>query len=240
MPKARIRSYDMLKGAVVRGPSIVLARYQVVTKIRGHEIEGPRPYKNFLGNDANAFYLSTNLKEILYGEGRVIHYMHRGFCGGATGSKAFKNKDGRGLGFAEVQWTSRSPETCGPSSRCVFHRKDPVAQDIQNYLRITGRKRVDCKKLLEALSGEEMLVNASLLQRYEHQGAVGLPNNRLPSEEELTLVRGTGDIGPPGGGHGRKNKTLLAEVFKLPRKSGYGKLIEVIERQTNIIYTNDK
>lgn len=122
----------------------------------------------------------------------------------------------------------------------MWINKHPVAQDIQNYLRITGRKRVDCKKLLEALSGEEMLVNASLLQRYEHQGAVGLPNNRLPTEEELTLVRGTGDIGPPGGGHGRKNKTLLAEVFKLPRKSGYGKLIEVIERQTNIIYTNDK
>ena len=51
----------MLKGAVVRGPSIVLARYQVVAKIRGHEIESPRPYKNFLGYDANAFYLSTNL-----------------------------------------------------------------------------------------------------------------------------------------------------------------------------------
>lgn len=111
---------------------------------------------------------------MLYGEGRVIHYT------GASAADRFKglNEDGRGLGLAEVQWTSRSPETCGPRSRYVFNRKDPVAQDLQNYLRINGRKRVDSKKLVEALSGEEMLVSASPLQRYEHHGAVGLPNNR--------------------------------------------------------------
>lgn len=55
------------------------------------------------------------------------------------------------------------------------------------------------------------------------------------TEEDLTLVRGTGDRGPPGGERGKKNKTPLAEVFKLLGKSGYGKLIEVMERQTNII-----
>ena len=37
-----------------------------------------------------------------------------------------------------------------------------------------------------------------------------------------------------------KSKALLAEVFKLLGNSGYGKLIEALERQTNIIYTKDE
>ena len=35
----------------------------------------------------------------------------------------------------------------------------------------------------------------------------------------------------------KKSKALLAEVFKLLGNSGYGKLIEALERQTNTIYT---
>jgi len=37
-----------------------------------------------------------------------------------------------------------------------------------------------------------------------------------------------------------KSKTLLAEVFKLLGNSAYGKLIEALERQTNVIYTKDE
>ena len=37
-----------------------------------------------------------------------------------------------------------------------------------------------------------------------------------------------------------KSKTLPAEVFKLLGNSGYGKLIEALERQTNVIYTKDE
>ena len=37
-----------------------------------------------------------------------------------------------------------------------------------------------------------------------------------------------------------KSKALLGDIFKLLGNSGYGKLIEVLERQTNIIYTKDE
>ena len=50
--------------------------------------------------------------------------------------------------------------------------------------------------------------------------------------EQVTEARRTGDV--------EKSKALLAEVFKLLGNSGYGKLIEALERQTNIIYTKDE
>ena len=37
-----------------------------------------------------------------------------------------------------------------------------------------------------------------------------------------------------------KRKALLAEVFKLLGNSGYGKLIEALERQTKVIYTKNE
>ena len=37
-----------------------------------------------------------------------------------------------------------------------------------------------------------------------------------------------------------KSKALLDEVFKLLGNSAYGKLIETLERQTNVIYTKDE
>ena len=45
-------------------------------------------------------------------------------------------------------------------------------------------------------------------------------------------ARRTGDVD--------KSKALLAEVFKLLGNSAYGKLIEALERQTNVIYTKDE
>ena len=50
--------------------------------------------------------------------------------------------------------------------------------------------------------------------------------------EQVTKGRRTGDV--------EKSKALLVEVFKRLRNSGYGKLIEALERQTNVIYTKDE
>ena len=49
-------AYQMLKGAVVGGPSIVFTRYHEagVTKIRDHQVENPGLCRNILGYDANA------------------------------------------------------------------------------------------------------------------------------------------------------------------------------------------
>ena len=54
----------------------------------------------------------------------------------------------------------------------------------------------------------------------------------LGSWSRLREARRTGDV--------EKSKALLAEVFTPLGNSGYGKLIEALERQTNIIYTKDE
>ena len=50
--------------------------------------------------------------------------------------------------------------------------------------------------------------------------------------EEVTEARRLGDV--------EKSRALLADIFKLLGNSGYGKLIEALERQTNVIYTKDE
>ena len=68
--------YEMLKEAVVGGPSLVFKRYHEVdvTGIRSHRTSEPRLCKNILGYDANALYLSTMLREMPCGKERVVHF----------------------------------------------------------------------------------------------------------------------------------------------------------------------
>ena len=68
--------YKILKGVVVGGPSLVFTRYHEVgvTKIRSHKIANPKPCWKILGYDANALYLSTMLKDIPCGKGRIVWY----------------------------------------------------------------------------------------------------------------------------------------------------------------------
>ena len=126
-----------------------------------------------------------------------------------------------------------------------YNKKVPVEavpQKMLDYLKRTGRKRGDGKKLVGALSAVKLLVYAPLLRWYVDHGAVITAVNRTidytPGKvldwfvEQVTEVRRTGDV--------EKSKALLAEVFKLLRNSGYGKLIEALERQTNVIYTKDE
>ena len=93
-----------------------------------------------------------------------------------------------------------------------------------------------------ALSAEKLLVYAPLLRWYVDHGAVITAVYRTidytPGKvfdwfvEQVTEARRTEDV--------EKSKALLAEVFKLLGNSGYGKLIEALERQTNVIYTKDE
>ena len=68
--------YEMLKEAVVGGPSLVFTRYHEVgvTKIRSHQTAEPHLCKRILGYDANALYLSTMVREMPCGKERVVHY----------------------------------------------------------------------------------------------------------------------------------------------------------------------
>jgi len=69
-------AYEMLKEAVVEGPSLVLTRYHEVgvTGIRSHRISEPRLCKKIVGLEANGLYLSTMLREMPCGKERVVDY----------------------------------------------------------------------------------------------------------------------------------------------------------------------
>jgi len=156
-------------------------------------------------------------------------------------------KYGEWFGFAEVD--IEIPKKLWPKfeEMCpFFHNKtvpaEAVPEHMKEYLAKTGRKRGDGKKLAGALSAERMLVYVPLLQWYVDHGAVVKKVYRTidynPGKpftwfvEQVTEARQTGDVD--------RSKVQLAEVFKLLRNSAYGKFIEALERQTNVIYTKDE
>ena len=66
-------AYEMLKGAVVGGPSLVFCRKHEagVTRIRSHKHQDAKVCRKVLGYDANALYPSTMLGWMPCGKGVV-------------------------------------------------------------------------------------------------------------------------------------------------------------------------
>ena len=241
-------AYNMLKEAVVGGPSLVFTRYHEVgkTRIRSHQIAEPQLCKNILGYDANALYLSTMLREMPCGKERVVHYINEYQIKGAP-VLTHRLKERSWFGFAEIDIEipnhlhQKFEEMCPFFYNKVVPAK-AVPEHMLKYLKDTGRKRGEDKKLMGTLSAQKILVYAPLLLWYVNHGAVikrvyrtidYIPAKIFPwFVEQVTEARRTGDV--------EKSKALLAEVFKLLGNSGYGKLIEALERQTNVIYTKDE
>ena len=69
-------AYEMLKGAVVGGPSLVFTRKHVAgkTRIRSHKYELARIVQRVLGFDVNSLYPSTMSKKMPCGKEIVVHY----------------------------------------------------------------------------------------------------------------------------------------------------------------------
>jgi hypothetical protein len=119
---------------------------------------------------------------------------------------------------------------------------EAVPEDMREYLKMTGRKFTNCKKLLGMLSADQFLLYTPLLKWYLEHGleleAVYSIVTYHPEKnftwfvEQVTEARRTGDTDT--------EKAIFAEVFKLLGNSGYGKLIEALERHTNTIYTKDE
>ena len=143
------------------------------------------------------------------------------------------------LKIPEPLW-SKFEEMCS-----FIHNKvvpaEAVPREIQDYLQRTERKSGDSKRLVGLLSAEKLLVYEPLLRWYVSHGAVEKAVYSTIDHqatkvftwfvEKLTSARRTGDV--------EKSKALLAEVFKLLGNSSYGKLLEAVERKTNVIYTKD-
>ena len=261
----RKEAYEMLKGAVVGGPSLVFTRYHEAgkTRIRSHQYPDSKLCENIQGYDANALYLSTTLNYMPCGKEKVEHYTaysreHQTNTvdhlteqvdaeqEAADFTQRLKQKSW--FGYAEVDieipehLQQKFEEMCP-----FFHKKvvpaNVVPEHMKKYLKATGRKAVESnKKLLGTLSAEKILLYEPLLQWYINHGAIIKRVYRTidykPKKifewfvKEVTKARRTGDVD--------KSKALLADIFKLLGNSGYGKLIEALERQTNVIYTKDE
>lgn len=220
----------MLKGAVVRGAEHCAhaVRHDVsVSKIWGRQIE------NILGYDAKVVNVST--KDMPCGKGRVVHYIEGNKAFSARGM-ARRLKHGRWFGFAKVDIEVHRDLWPNFEEMCpLFINKevrDEVVPYMQDYLWLTGDGGSVCR--------EDMgIFPSTVVCGPRGSGESCLPSNRLPIEKDLQLVRGPDDRGQPDGGLGKKIKTLLANAFELLGNSSYGKLIKVLERQTNIICTKD-
>ena len=254
-------AYDMLKGAVVGGPSLVFTRYHEAgkTRIRSHQYPDSKLCENIQGYDANALYLSTMLNYMPCGKEKVVHYtahladhlteqVDAWQIEQETADFRQRLEEKSWFGYAEVDIEipehlhQKFEEMCP-----FFHKKavpaNVVPEHMKKYLKATGRKPVESnKKLLGTLSAEKILLYEPLLQWYINHGAVIKRVYRTidykPKKifewfvKEVTEARRTGDVD--------KSKALLADIFKLLGNSGYGKLIEALERQTNVIYTKDE
>jgi len=92
---------DMLKDAVVGGPSLVFTRKDDVskTKIQSHKYENARLCQRVLGYDANALYPSTMLQELPCGKEKIVLYP---YCSEAVADFEDRLWTKQWFGFAEV------------------------------------------------------------------------------------------------------------------------------------------
>ena len=239
-------AYDMLKNAMVGGPSIVFNRYHEtgVTNIRSHRFTKPKACKRIIGYDANALYLSTMMREMPCGKETVVHYENQR---GAVAAFISHLKAGKWFGFAEVDikipqnlWMKF--EEMPPFFFTKHIPEEAVPQHMNDDMKRTAWKRGEGKRLVGFLSARKLLLYASLLQWYVKHGAEITPVHRTIDYQatkalkwfvdEVTEVRRTGDVD--------KSKALLADIFKLLGNSSYGELIEALERQTYVIYRKDE
>ena len=180
----------MLKEAVVEGPSLVFTRYheEGQTKIRDHQYEDARLCKKILGYDAKALYLSAILKDMPCGKERVVHYNNNN-KGIAAAMLTHKVKAGTWFGFAEVDieipehLRTKFEEMCPLFLNKEVRGNVPILSEQRGSSRscaaaherllgtITGRTRVDGKKLVGALTAKKLLLYAPLLRWYIDHGA---------------------------------------------------------------------
>ena len=150
----RKEAYVMLKGAVVRGPSLVFITYYEVgvTKIRACQTAKPRLCQRTLGYDANPLYPLTMHREMPCGKEKVSYYT--GWEVEAARQLSQKLKDGSWIEFAEVY--IKIPERLWSKFEEMypfFYNKEvpveAVPKHMLDYLYRTGRSRGDGKSWWE-------------------------------------------------------------------------------------------
>jgi len=198
-------AYEMLKGAVVGGPSLVFTRYHEagVTGIRVHQFEEPRLCKKILAFNASALYLSTMLREMPCGKEKVKYYDDDRQAEAAE-VLIHQLRAGEWFGFAEV--SIEIPERSRPmlEEMCpFFYNKqvpaEAVPEHMTEYLARTGRQRGDGRKLVGRCPQNGCWCTPSAVVVREPRGGCheSFQKYRLRAGQDLSLVRGAGDRGMP-------------------------------------------
>ena len=212
-------AYEMLKGAVVGGLSLVFTRKHVAgkTRIRSHKYELARIVQRVLGFDANSLHPSTMSKEMPCGKEIVVHYEDPAQAAIDLIPRLWSK---RWFGFAEVDievprdlWETFEEFPPTFISRSIGlegvlqHMKDCLAKSNRTYF-------PDQKKLLGVLKTKKTLLYAPLLEWYLNHGlkitAVYHTIDYIPQKifdwfvREVTNKRRQGDV--------EAEKALLAEV----------------------------
>ena len=237
-------AYEMLKAAVVGGPSLVFTRKHVAgkTRIRSHKYKDyAYLVKRILGFDANSLHPSTMAKEMPCGKEFVEHYEDPVLAAHTIIGRMYST---RWFGFAEVdievpRYLWEKFEEFPP----IFISEEGIPQHMKDYLAQSGRTAMpNQKKLLGVLKAKKVLLYMPLLKWYIEHGlkitAVYCTIDYMPRRvfywfvHEVANMRRKGDA--------EEDKTLLAEIYKLLGNSAYGKFIEAVERQTKVLYTKDE
>ena len=240
-------AYEMLKAAVVGGPSLVFTRKHVAgqTRIRSHKYKEANIVKRILGFDANSLYPSTMAKEMPCGKETVVTYEDPVQAAQKLIGRLYSK---RWFGFAEVDievprdlW--KEFEEFPPIFINQSVGEKGIPQHMKDYLTKSGRTATpNQKKLLGVLKAKKVLLYAPLLHWYIEHGveikAVHRTIDYVPKKifywfvQEVANMRRKGDA--------EAEKALLAEIYKLLGNSAYGKFIEAVERQTRVLYTKDE
>ena len=111
-----------------------------------------------------------------------------------------------------------------------------------DYLEETGRSRIKSKKLLSCLYAEKILLYEPLLKWYlDHGAQITAVYRTIECKKQKIFGWFVDEVTEAGrSGDKEKSKALLVDIFKLLGNSGYGKLIEALERETNITYIRDE
>ena len=190
-------AYEMLKGAVVGGPSLVFTRKHIAgkTRIRSHKYELARILKRILGFDANSLYLSTMSKEMPCGKEIVVHYED---SAQAAINLIPRLRSKRWFGFAEVDievprdfW-----ETFEEFPPLFVNRSvslEGVPQHMKDYLAKSNRTHSpDQKKLLGVLKTKKdtsARPSFGVVSQPRSQNHGRSPHDRLHTPKNLRLVR---------------------------------------------------
>ena len=240
-------AYEMLKAAVVGGPSLVFTRKHVAgqTRIRSHKYDLARIVKRILGFDANSLYPSTMAKDMPCGKETVVHYEDPVQAAKELIPRMYSK---RWFGFAEVDievpWNLWNEfEEFPPIFVNQSVGEEGIPQHMKDYLAKSGRSFLpDQKKLMGVLKAKKVLLYAPFLKWYHVHGlkitAVHRTIDYMPRKIFNWFVQKVANMRRKG--HVEAEKALLAEIYKLLGNNAYGKFIEAVERQTKVLYTKDE